>query len=114
MRALILCIALLASGAARQAGTVTVEEEVRANVLRQPLGAGTVADLALPDEFLTRLTDRIVRSSFRERYHRVVPDPPGAHEPVSETPGWVWGAGYGVLTLLLALGLARRAARKNA
>jgi hypothetical protein len=63
-----------------------IEMEVRENVLNQPLGDGTVADLALPEEFLSRVADRIVRSSFEERYRIVVkgveprnrsPEPPG-------------------------------------
>lgn len=52
-----------------------IELEVLENVKRQPLGDGTVEDLALPEEFLRRVADRIVRSSYEERYRIVVRDP---------------------------------------
>jgi hypothetical protein len=51
--------------------------EVLANVENQPLGAGRVADLDLPEDLLRRLSDRILRSSFEERF-RIVVDAPAA------------------------------------
>lgn len=53
---------------------VAIEADVIENILTQPLGTGTVADLALPDDFLARVADRIVRTSYAERYRVVVPD----------------------------------------
>lgn len=54
------------------------EAQVRANILAQPLSPssdlGTVADLDLPREFLSRLTDRVLRASFYERFRAVVAD----------------------------------------
>ncbi len=54
------------------------EAQVRANILAQPLCAtaelGTVADLDLPHDFLTRLADRALRASFYERFRAVVAD----------------------------------------
>lgn len=55
--------------------TVSIEDEVLTNVKAQPVGPVTVADLAYPDEYLRRVGDRIVRSSFESRYRVVVPDP---------------------------------------
>ncbi|MGE3108249.1 MAG: hypothetical protein AB7G11_09790 [Phycisphaerales bacterium] len=51
-----------------------IEAEVRANVLAQRVGLGCVADLSLPDSLLDHIVDRVVRSSFEERYRVVVPD----------------------------------------
>ncbi|MBL8858827.1 MAG: hypothetical protein JNL28_10005 [Planctomycetes bacterium] len=61
---------------------ISIEEEVLRNIKAQPLGKGTVADLALPDEFLKRMGDRVIRSSFEQQFRIVVPDPP----PVSAMP----------------------------
>jgi hypothetical protein len=54
-----------------------LEEEVIENVRRQPLGDGTVEDLALPADFVRRVADRIVRASYEERYRIVVRDAEG-------------------------------------
>lgn len=50
---------------------MAVEDEVMANILQQPIGNHTVGDLNLPEPFLRRLADRIIRKSFEER-HRLV------------------------------------------
>ncbi|MBX3404719.1 MAG: hypothetical protein KF699_15010 [Phycisphaeraceae bacterium] len=69
---------------AAQVGPVAaraVEAEVRGNVLAQPFGSGTVADLALPDSFVRRVADRAIIDSYNERF-RVVEDDaarPAAH-----------------------------------
>lgn len=79
---------------------LSVEDEVLANLRRQPLGraespVGTVADLNLPLEFLRRVADRVIQVSFRER-HRIVVGGPGVveHRPppapaVEAAPDWV-------------------------
>jgi hypothetical protein len=59
---------------ARTEPLVSIEDEVLTNVKSQPLGAGTVGDLGAPDGFLRLVGDRIIRSSFEERYRVVVPD----------------------------------------
>jgi len=68
----------------------SVEDEVLSNIKNQPLGAGTVADLGLPDEYLKRVADRIIRSTFEERFRVVVVDrpPPSAMpDAAAEKPG---------------------------
>ncbi len=50
----------------------SIEREVRTNVLAQRVGGGTVADLDLSHEFVTRLTDRALRAAFVERFRVVV------------------------------------------
>lgn len=55
---------------------MSIEDEVLGNVKNQALGRGSVDDLALPDEFLKRVSDRVIRESFEARYRIVVPDPP--------------------------------------
>ncbi len=59
-----------------------IEGEVIENVKRQPLGDGTVEDLALPADFVRRVADRIVRASYEERYRIVVRDEAGPVAPV--------------------------------
>ena len=54
-----------------------IEREVLDNVKHQALGSGTVEDLAMPDDFLRRVADRVIRASFEERYRIVVNDGPG-------------------------------------
>ncbi|MCY2959487.1 MAG: hypothetical protein NTY35_04915 [Planctomycetota bacterium] len=68
-------------------------EEVMSNVQAQPLGSGTVADLALPEDLLRRLSDRILRSSFEDAFRIVVavpavqaPSAAPAQEPAAPTP----------------------------
>lgn len=66
-----------------------IEAEVRGNVLAQPFGAGTVADLALPGELVSRIADRAIIASFNDRY-RVVEDRstrPPSEAPEESTPG---------------------------
>ena len=94
---LLLLLASAAQTPQSQPTPAELEIEVRENVRNQPLGDGTVADLALPEEFLRRVADRIVRSSYEERYRIVVDD--GA-VPVPAA------AGVGSRTLWIALGAA--------
>lgn len=60
---------------------LAVEAEVRANVLAQVAGAGTVADLNLPSDFVGRVADRAIRGSFYERHRAVVSDVAPASVP---------------------------------
>ena len=91
--------------------------EVRGNVLNQPLGDGTVADLALPEEFVRRVADRIVRSSFEERY-RIVVKGVEPRNPEPSLPGLAAGKAV-LITLaaavvaLLAIAWALMARRKG-
>ena len=49
-----------------------IEREVLDNVKHQALGTGTVEDLAMPDAYLRRIADRVIRASYEERYRIVV------------------------------------------
>lgn len=57
-----------------QLATPSVEEEVYGNIVHQPLGDQTLEVLNLPELFLRRAADRVIRSSYQERYHVVVAD----------------------------------------
>jgi len=59
-------------------------EEVMGNVQAQPLGSGTVADLALPEDLLRRISDRILRHSFEDHFRIVVAAPAGGPAVVDE------------------------------
>jgi hypothetical protein len=94
-----------------------LEQEVLDNVLGQRLGDGTVADLALPEEFLRRVADRIVRSSFEERYRIVVKsaEDPAAKPATPSDPQrkpWIAVATGGLALLAIAwTAFARRRGR---
>lgn len=67
------CLVLFATPP--QAESTSQLEEVMGNVRAQPLGAGTVDDLALPEDLLRRLSDRILRRSFEDHFRIVVAEP---------------------------------------
>lgn len=54
--------------------TISIEQEVLDNILRQPLGDTTMESLDLPQPFLRRAAGRIIRSSYQHRYHVVAAD----------------------------------------
>lgn len=56
-------------------GEPSVEAEVFQNVVNQPLGTETLKSLNLPDAFVERAADRVIRSTYQGRYH-VVAAPP--------------------------------------
>lgn len=81
-----------------------VEAEVRGNVLAQPFGAGTVADLNLPEDLVRRIADRAIIASFNERFRAVedvstrppqtvLPDPASGSSPVRVIRGLTAGHG---------------------
>lgn len=61
-------------GLAGRPRDMSVEEEVLANIRSQRIGGHTVADLHLPDAFLRRIADRVIRESFWERHRVIVRD----------------------------------------
>ncbi len=50
-------------------------DEVTANLLREPWGDGTLADLDPAPDFLRRVAGRVLRASFREHFRAVEPTP---------------------------------------
>ena len=66
------CLLALAQQGEPQARTMTRLEEVVANVQAQSLGSGTVGDLAIPEDLLRRLADRILRRSYEDQFRVVV------------------------------------------
>lgn len=102
---------------------VSIEQEVLANIQNQRVGGHTVGDFNLPPEFLRRVADRIIRSSFEQHLRIVVRDIPeeAAHataladqsaEPAmkdADQPGVVWIAvGLGGVVLCMVLFVIRR------
>lgn len=92
-----------------------VEAEVRDNILAQSIGPATIADLKLPEDFLRRVTDRVVRASYEERYRIVVRDETSTAPRASEPPPastWsrmIWiGIGALVVTLVVTVWTQRR------
>jgi len=107
----------------------SVEREVEQNIRSQPIGSHTVNDLGLSDGLVRRFRDRVVRSSFEDRYRMVVADasgtpapstqPDAASSPAAAAPRpsapapappappsplpWVLGAGGVILVVTLAV-----------
>jgi len=71
------CLVLLASPQGPGVERPSQLEEVISNVQAQPLGSGTIADLAIPEDLLRRLSDRILRRSFEDHFRIVVAAPAG-------------------------------------
>ncbi len=83
------CLLALAQQGEPPARAMTRQEEVVANVQAQPLGTGTVGDLAIPEDLLRRLADRILRRSYEDQFRVVVAlpvDHSAAPEPTSQAP----------------------------
>lgn len=71
---------------ATTSASISIEEEVLSNLRNQPIGEHqTVADLQLPDPFLRVVADRVIRSSFEQRYRMVVSDMTAANAPATGT-----------------------------
>ncbi|HVP73558.1 MAG TPA: hypothetical protein VMS30_07460 [Phycisphaerales bacterium] len=68
-------ICMLGMAQAPPGPDVSVEDEVLGNLRNQAIGRQTLADLNLPEAFLRREADRIIRASFDDRYRIVVKDP---------------------------------------
>lgn len=79
--------ALLAFAVLQAPGSAPADaiDEVLGNVRAQPLGPATVGDLALPEPFLRRYADRILRGAYEDQFRVVVDDSalPPAKEPTS-------------------------------
>ena len=56
-----------------------VEEQALASLRAQPYAAGTLADLALPEPYLRRVADRVIRENYWEQMRVIVAD--GAEKP---------------------------------
>lgn len=55
--------------------STAIEDEVLENLRGQELGPAMVRDLKLPEPFLRRVADRVIRTTFRERYRMVIVQP---------------------------------------
>jgi hypothetical protein len=64
----------------------SVEDEVLDNVRRQRAGSHEVGDLGLPEPFLRRVADRVIRSTWQERYQRVADH---RWQPPPQPAAWV-------------------------
>jgi len=73
---MLICLLLTNGDTAR-----SVEREVAENILSQKIGEFEVRDLNLPDPFVRRTADRIIRASYHQRYHQVIRDPHSNQPP---------------------------------
>jgi hypothetical protein len=105
---LALLVPLAQEGAQPVPTPAQIEQEVFENVQHQPLGDGTVEDLALPAEFVRRVADRIVRASYEERYRIVVRDGASPVAPESRKPWLAISVAALVAACLAWIVVARR------
>jgi hypothetical protein len=103
---------------------ISVEDEVLANLNGLEIAPIHVADLALPEDFMRRVSDRIIRSSFEDSYRLIVPDPKpgeggqaavlgappadGGHATWWKSALLVTGAVVGAVFVMLGIFLKRR------
>jgi hypothetical protein len=66
--------ASMATGQAHDSPAEAVEREVRENIRRQSVGNHALEQFNMPPSFISRVADRIIRSSFEDRYRIVVDD----------------------------------------
>jgi hypothetical protein len=107
----------------------SIEQELLTRLKAQPVGQGTLEALSVPDEFLRRVADRIIRMDYQKRFRMVLKGDAGpngspgdsgrlnATGPASTstaqgTPVTRWtvfgiGAGAGLI-LIIALAARRR------
>lgn len=96
------------------AGSDKIVDQVRHNILSQPVGDHTVGHLNLPDEFVSRIAERVIRDSFRDRYRIVVNEAatvasePATVEDQQRAPLWMWGALSLCVMISVAALLVRR------
>lgn len=97
-----------------------IEAEVYQNILQQSVDGWGVANLNLPEPFLRRVTDRIVRESYEDRYRIVVAETttaPGSQVlpgPASKPLGGVPVTVIGLIIVIAVAGIwliAKRPAR---
>ena len=71
-----LLLVAAADGASADAQTINLplREEVFHQIQNQPVGNHTIEDYALPDEFIHRVADRIIRIQYQERFRMVYND----------------------------------------
>lgn len=100
---------------------VSIEDEVLANLQGMDMGPVKLESLALPQEYLRRVADRIIQSSFEDRFRIVVPDPkpdgtdpdaPATNAGAASSQRKLWsqiaGAVVGALCVWVGITFARR------
>lgn len=69
-----------------ETSALSVQDEVLANIRRQPVGNHTIDDFNLPEDFLRRMADRIICTSFEDRFRIVVADNAADISPARAAP----------------------------
>lgn len=78
-------LAQTAGGAPSAAGP-SIEQNLVARLKAQPISQGTAENLGLPDEFLQRVADRIIRMDYQKRFRVVLKDDAAAQAGPSASP----------------------------
>lgn len=124
------CFALLVVAAVGSATAQTgpgpapsIEQDLLVRLKAQPIGQGTLDSLAVPDEFLRRVADRIIRMDYQKRYRMVLRGDAAPSQPSVIAPSvapasptskrTIFGIGGGAALLFLTALLARRRRRKD-
>lgn len=64
-----------------QSQPASAEAELLSALRQQPIGAHTLDDLQLPEHFLRRCSDRLIRTAFERQFRIVVRDPAVSTQP---------------------------------
>lgn len=109
-----LLVSLLAGGASAfqtttAASTPNAADEVVRRILREPVGSRTLADFNYPDDYLHRVADRFVRSSFEQRFRMIVPDYRPTSQPFTPSVIDLVNSGanqFPTMVVILAIGIS--------
>ena len=81
-------VAFACRNALAQTSQPTMQDQVLNNLRQSPVGSHTLDALQLPDDYLRRVADRILRSSYEQQFRVIVPDSTGAaHAAELKPPG---------------------------
>jgi len=72
------------SGSTRE--ELSLQQEVTQRLKSQPIGGHTLECLNVPEEFLNRVADRIIRMDYQKRFRSVAPEPAAATAAATAMP----------------------------
>jgi hypothetical protein len=81
----------MSPSASAQTSQPSIQEQVLTNLRQSPVGDHTLDALNLPDDYLRRVGDRILRNSYEQQFRVIVPDGSSATAPSSIEPPPVEG-----------------------
>jgi hypothetical protein len=113
---------VMAQTPGRMPSGASLEQDLLNRLKSQSVGQGTLNSLALPDEFLHRVADRIVRMDYQKKYRAVMRESTAAQSASSgpsSTPSTsltkrtlIGGTFGGLVVIVIVVARRLRGARK--